>query len=673
MNLRSLFRSVVEWLQPARRVQPEPRITPEQLREALSEMLADPETRKLIVQNFVGTVLPITGGSPMVAADVCPGTGPDDNVFGKSGPCGSTSRAYKFEANTTTTIPLTVQGVSGQNVNLQEWKKNDGTVLALVDKDGRVGIGPTAPNVKLSLGTDITAQKLALFDGTGDFYGLGVQSGRIVIHTANTERMTVTFDGKVGIGTTTPNVKLSLGTDITAQKLALSDGQGDFYGLGVQVGRIVIHTANSERMTITSAGNVGIGTTAPGEKLEIAGSAYVNQEGAGFLWDAAGLKRAGLIKQSGFNPEIRYLSTIGLGIRRVTTGTLVAPTASDLPLILETDGNVSTAKLNQVVFLKPSGGNDSDQINNAIAALPSENPSGNNGGIIVLLPGVYQIQTPLLVNKDGVKLRGYGGNRTDAPPNLDRPRTKFQWVPNAGAPDDPTVLKLQSPVGRYIQDLEVSDLTIDGAGGDAVDPKAAAIGLHVDHVYNSLFRNVHIRNMKKRKTPDPPAPQQIGGVGIKISGQVAGSCDWNVFENCSAVNVSLGIVLEGVGPAHNTFIAPTAFIWGSHAEDVGIWLKECDNCRFYGAQTGLLPGTLGNGVVIESPGLARANYFYHLQAGGGFKVKTAPPPAPVPSSKNLIFGYDRENGEPIPASEPDTDVTKFLFWIDSNGNIRGGT
>ncbi len=232
----------------------------------------------------------------------------------------------------------------------------------IVEVSGKVGIGTATPNVKLSLGTDITAQKLALYDGAGDFYGLGVQAGRVVLHTANTERMAVTSDGRVGIGTaapgarlavtgsgtgdarfgdpgcggnytgiwlnqltadcsnynltsspgdqtlyvnrptgagiefregnaaqmvvkaggnvgigtTAPNVKLSLGTDITAQKLALYDGLGDFYGLGVQGGRIVFHTGNTEKMAITTAGNVGIGNTSPSQKLDVTGSIKIS-------------------------------------------------------------------------------------------------------------------------------------------------------------------------------------------------------------------------------------------------------------------------------------------------------------------------------------------------------------------------------------------------------------
>ncbi len=243
----------------------------------------------------------------------------------------------------------------------------------IVEVSGKVGIGTAAPNVKLSLGTDIAAQKLALYDGLGDFYGLGVQPGRVVLHTANSERMAITSagnvgigtaapgarlavtgagtgdarfgdpgcggnytgiwlnqltadcsnynltsspgdqtlyvnrpagagiefregnaaqmvvkaGGKVGIGTTSPNVKLSLGTDITAQKLALYDGLGDFYGLGVQGGRIVVHTANTEKMAITTAGNVGIGTTAPSQKLEVNGNVKISGGGNGIIFPDA--------------------------------------------------------------------------------------------------------------------------------------------------------------------------------------------------------------------------------------------------------------------------------------------------------------------------------------------------------------------------------------------------
>jgi len=73
-----ILHSVVEWIRPARRVQPEPRITPEQLRDALRDMLDDPETRKLALEHFVGSVFPISGGQACKpASEIQGGRHPD--------------------------------------------------------------------------------------------------------------------------------------------------------------------------------------------------------------------------------------------------------------------------------------------------------------------------------------------------------------------------------------------------------------------------------------------------------------------------------------------------------------------------------------------------------------------------------------------------------------------
>ncbi len=44
--MKNPFGSVVRWFRPARRVQPEVRVSPEQLRKAVADMLADPESKQ---------------------------------------------------------------------------------------------------------------------------------------------------------------------------------------------------------------------------------------------------------------------------------------------------------------------------------------------------------------------------------------------------------------------------------------------------------------------------------------------------------------------------------------------------------------------------------------------------------------------------------------------------
>ncbi len=110
------------------------------------------------------------------------------------------------------------------------------------------------------------------------------------------------FAGSVGIGTTNPGSKLTLrGTDSTSMLyLGISGASANGEAVGITFGsatydkaRIVAYNENSgnaagyltlwtggspattditERMRITSAGNIGIGITSPAERLEVSGS-----------------------------------------------------------------------------------------------------------------------------------------------------------------------------------------------------------------------------------------------------------------------------------------------------------------------------------------------------------------------------------------------------------------
>lgn len=92
---------------------------------------------------------------------------------------------------------------------------------------------------------------------------------------------------QIGIGTSSPNVQLSLGSALNNTKLAIYDaGATSTYGFGVQAGQFIFHpnvssdrysffdsaALTNELLTIKGTGNVGLGNTTPGS--EVAGANY---------------------------------------------------------------------------------------------------------------------------------------------------------------------------------------------------------------------------------------------------------------------------------------------------------------------------------------------------------------------------------------------------------------
>jgi hypothetical protein len=129
-----------------------------------------------------------------------------------------------------------------------------------------------------------------------DYAALLVSSGNyaMIIGTNDTERMRISSGGNVGIGTTSPSYQLDLGGGTTInQRLRLQRGSDDssqngLYGWNsITVERtsvtitdpqtdfsIIQKASNGSRTPfyISSAGNVGIGTTSPSYKLDVSGT-----------------------------------------------------------------------------------------------------------------------------------------------------------------------------------------------------------------------------------------------------------------------------------------------------------------------------------------------------------------------------------------------------------------
>ena len=123
---------------------------------------------------------------------------------------------------------------------------------------------------------------------TGDL-NTGIYSpgaDQLAVATSGTGRVFVAADGKVGIGTATPGALLNL-SHVTASDARFSvntvlvgsiyASASDFNVHAVANVPLTFNTNNTERLRITAAGLVGIGTSAPTSTLTVSGSARVQQ------------------------------------------------------------------------------------------------------------------------------------------------------------------------------------------------------------------------------------------------------------------------------------------------------------------------------------------------------------------------------------------------------------
>jgi hypothetical protein len=188
-----------------------------------------------------------------------------------------------------------------------------GVERARIDASGNVGIGTTAPNEKLEVfggnvrstlvgassaslrgfamasdSTEFASLKAEASAGetrlTSGFAGFG---GLTTFHTNGSEKMRIATNGNVGIGTTSPSALLHVAqaSDAATQGLQLTRANGsDFMRLYMSAGvgslsdTLVFNSSFGGDVAAIGrnggayfAGNVGVGTSSPADKLHVVG------------------------------------------------------------------------------------------------------------------------------------------------------------------------------------------------------------------------------------------------------------------------------------------------------------------------------------------------------------------------------------------------------------------
>ena len=256
----------------------------------------------------------------------------------------------------------------------------DTSTLKVDSTNNRVGIGTTSPSEKLStvgnvnIGNNDSSNPFSYLRlgatqyGAADIkpenydfhrVGLSFHVDNTADDTINpTEVMRISSAGLVGIGTSSPSAKLSIGGGTAGNYtdgISLQKSGGNVYGIYPSTNNLEFRsvTGGNHIATFDYFGNVGIGTASPSEKLDINGGAVIK----GSLTNGAGTGSALRMQHSSNISEILSLEP-GVAWRELRTNASQQTfyIAGGERMRIDSSGNLLVNTTDTTLFNNTSGG-----------------------------------------------------------------------------------------------------------------------------------------------------------------------------------------------------------------------------------------------------------------------------------------------------------------------------
>jgi hypothetical protein len=238
-----------------------------------------------------------------------------------------------------------------------------------ITNTGNVGIGITAPLTELHVAattdTEIRASEntnnnyISLYQQAANSYLIagGPSSSPLMIYTGASERMRITGAGNVGIGTTAPANRLTVLNSASPAAAIIGGGTSTPAWLGIGTldsGTVPFIQGYNNLQTLTtnmainpSGGNVGIGITTPEVKLDVYGSGTVQSRvrsasGGDIRFSADTFGRVGTYSTS----DLALLTSGTEKVRITTTGNVGIGTTAPLKILTTSSTDATTGLSN---------------------------------------------------------------------------------------------------------------------------------------------------------------------------------------------------------------------------------------------------------------------------------------------------------------------------------------